>query len=645
MSRLGRLTPLLVGVLTLTAPAHARAQPPGPPTLPPGTGLVVGQVVDGVTGKGISSAVVTLAGSRRVMTTSDGRFVFRNLPEGTHTLSAGKSGYLDGAFGARRPGGPTLPITLADGERRGDIVIRLWRHGSITGMVVDEAGEPLIGIQITAMRRATVGGRRRFMPGGTAVTDDRGLYRIARLVPGDYVVAMTTSQISVPATTMRQYEDAMFSGSDLARSPLLQAMMQIGSSPGMTGSPQSRQVGDQVQTLSMGAPTPPPADSPKLFAYPTVFYPGAPSAAAATIVTVGSAQERSGVDLQVRPVPTARVSGTVAGSAGSTTNVPVRLIPRGSEVLGRTADAGGTVTDANGNFTFLGVPAGDYTLRIMQIPRPAMPSTAPTTIQFGTGMGMIMSGAPSPEPPPIPAEPTLWGVVPVVVSDADVTGISVVLRPGLRISGRVEFDGTAEKPTPEQLSRIPVIIEPVDGQVDRMTTPPGRVDSGGQFNTVGFASGKYFIRVGGPPPGWTFKGAFLGDRDVSDVPLELESSDVSDVVITFTDRPASLGGTVQVTERAARDGVAVIVFPADSKSWMDTGTNPRRMRKVAATDSGAYQVPGLPPGEYYVAAISEAAESDWQDPKFLELLVATAAHVRIDDGEKATQNLRLQESR
>ncbi len=51
------------------------------------------------------------------------------------------------------------------------------------------------------------------------------------------------------------------------------------------------------------------------------------------------------------------------------------------------------------------------------------------------------------------------------------------------------------------------------------------------------------------------------------------------VVLAFTDRPASLAGTVQLTERAARDGVAVIVFPADSKAWMDTGVNPRRMRK------------------------------------------------------------------
>jgi hypothetical protein len=129
------------------------------------------------------------------------------------------------------------------------------------------------------------------------------------------------------------------------------------------------------------------------------------------------------------------------------------------------------------------------------------------------------------------------------------------------------------------------------------------------------------------------------------VPLEVDANDVADVVLTFTDRPASLGGTVQMTERLARDGVAVIVFPADSKAWGDTGANPRRLRKVATTDAGAYDVSPLPAGAYYVAAVPEAQAGDWQDPAFLEQLVTGAAHVQIDDGEKATQSLRVQEVR
>jgi hypothetical protein len=89
----------------------------------------------------------------------------------------------------------------------------------------------------------------------------------------------------------------------------------------------------------------------------------------------------------------------------------------------------------------------------------------------------------------------------------------------------------------------------------------------------------------------------------------------------------------------------VVVFPADAKSWQDSSANPRRMRKVAVNDSGAYDVPALPPGAYYVVAVSETAAGDWRDPAFLEQLAPGAAHVQITEGEKATQSLRLQEVR
>jgi Carboxypeptidase regulatory-like domain len=257
MSRLGRTFGSTLASLAMTATAAAQL-PPGPLPLATGTGIVVGQVVDAATGRGVSSAVVTLAGSRRVMTTTSGQFAFRSLPEGSHSLTAAKSGYIDGAYGMRRPGGPTLPLVLKDGERRGSLVIWLWKQGAITGTLVDEAGEPLIGVQITAVRRTTVGGRRRFVPGGTGTTDDRGVYRIGRLAPGDYAVGMATSQVSVPASAVRQYEESMMSGlpgQDPGRTALLQAMVQIGGMPMMTGSPDARQIGDHVQSIGRGAPT------------------------------------------------------------------------------------------------------------------------------------------------------------------------------------------------------------------------------------------------------------------------------------------------------------------------------------------------------------------------------------------------------
>jgi hypothetical protein len=639
--RLTRASAVIAGTL-FAAPALAQPTTPAPPTMQPGTGLIVGQVVDGATGKGVAGAVVTIANARRVLATNDGRFVFRDLPPGRHTLTASKGGYIDGAFGSRTPGGTPLPLVLERAERRAGVIIRLWRHGTISGTIVDEMGEPLIGIQVSAIRRSTVAGRRRLAPAGMAATDDRGIYRIPRLSPGDYVVGVISTQVSVPAAMARQFEDSMLLGAnDASRALLLRSIAEIGAIGAVGGGPNGRQVGDDVQTISMQAPTPPPIDGPRVFAYPATYFPASRSATEARIVTVGSGQERDGIDVQVKPVPTVRVSGTIVGS-GSPSGLAVRLLDASAQDAGRSGDVAGTMSDANGGFRFVAVPSGDYSLRVVQAP-PAGSSGGVTTFQAAGNVFTTPLGPP-PDRPPTPTEPTLWASIPVSVGDADVTDVNVVLRQGVRISGRVEFTGAATPPTPDQLTRTILLVEPLSGQLERMTTPPARVDARGQFTTVGVPGGKYVLRVGASPPGWMVKGAMLGDRDISETPIDLESGDVTGVVLVFTDRLAALSGTVQATEAALRDGAMVVVFPAESKAWTEGVVGSRRLRRVTATEAGTYTVAGLPAGAYYVAAIPDMS-TDWMDPAFLESLVPIATHVQVEDAEQATQNLRLQEVR
>src|SRR5688572_18357600 len=149
------------------------------PPSDPRTGLIVGQVIDGDSGKPISGAIVSLGAAAgppqapRVLTGSDGRFVFRDLPRGSFPIVATKPGYAEGAYGRRRPGGPSRPVTLAEGERVGDVVARMWRYAAISGTVLDEIGEPLVGVRISAYRRVVIGGVRRFGARTMATTDDR----------------------------------------------------------------------------------------------------------------------------------------------------------------------------------------------------------------------------------------------------------------------------------------------------------------------------------------------------------------------------------------------------------------------------------------------------------------------------------------
>jgi protocatechuate 3,4-dioxygenase beta subunit len=66
----------------------------------------------------------------------------------------------------------------------------LPRVSDISGRVIDEAGEPMGGVTVYAMRPAYFQGRRTLVPatGGlqTVRTDETGQYRIIGIAPGTY---------------------------------------------------------------------------------------------------------------------------------------------------------------------------------------------------------------------------------------------------------------------------------------------------------------------------------------------------------------------------------------------------------------------------------------------------------------------------
>jgi hypothetical protein len=668
MSR--RIRAVLLGLIVVGGslgwpPLHAQFAPP--PPMPTGTGLIVGQVVDAATNNGVAGVVVTLGGGGadqpgqvvfgagaapvgpqriQAMTASDGRFAFRNLAKGNYTITAAKGGYLAGGYGRRRPNGPTQSIELADGARLGPFTVPIWKHGVLTGTISDESGEPVVGITVQAMRRSISAGKRRYQNAGQATTDDRGVYRIARLVPGDYIVAIVSTSTSVPVSTMDEY-NRLTMNNDPAGTALMRKLMEtsfnILGRGGIGG--QVRQ-GDTIQTVGDGPTPPPTAEGAKMFGYPTTFYPGTSSSAQATAIALASGEERTGIDIQVKPVPMSRISGTVVGPNGPAETVGVHLMPAETESP-TDIEVAATATDRAGNFTMLGVAPGNYLLKVSQIPRPASAPTTATIIQMNTGGGgMTMFGSSTSDgtaaaPPPVPTDPTLWAAIPMPVGRTDVSGVAIALRTGVRVSGHVEFEGSKDKPSGDALTRISILMDSADGEF-RSPGPavtPGRVQASGQFNTPGFPGGRYLLRVGGVA-GWSLKSAMYQGRDISDMPIDLDSADIAGVVITFTDQPNEISGTVQGAGGGDPDA-SVIAFPTDAAAWTGNGLTPRRLRLSRAGPTGSYKLTGLPAGTYYLVAVPDEFTSDWQDAKFLASLAAGATQVTLDDGQKKIQDVRL----
>src|SRR5688572_24664600 len=178
---------------------------PAPPVF--GTGVISGVVTDATTGLPIEGVLVQLSGGRPVaggrpqqMTDGRGRFLFTHLgPFGDYTVSAAKLGHLDGGY-KRSPGSTASPrITLRDGEWLPKADVQLWRTASITGTVMDDQGDPVVGVPVRALVKVRVAGRVKNAAGPSTHTDDRGVYRLAGLSPGEYIIHVPSVQVTIPA--------------------------------------------------------------------------------------------------------------------------------------------------------------------------------------------------------------------------------------------------------------------------------------------------------------------------------------------------------------------------------------------------------------------------------------------------------------
>jgi hypothetical protein len=158
----------------------------------------------------------------------------------------------------------------------------------------------------------------------------------------------------------------------------------------------------------------------------------------------------------------------------------------------------------------------------------------------------------------------------------------------------------------------------------------------------GVPPGHYTPNVWGnfsPPAGWFLKSATIEGRDLLRSPVAVDGQDVSGIVITFTDRPATLSGLVTDATGRTDAAAGVLAFPLDYQSWLENGSPPAVARAVPAAQTGAYTISDLPPGEYLVAAVGLEMLDDWQ-PAMVKAVAGQATRVTLANGAVARVDLR-----
>jgi hypothetical protein len=567
-------------------------------------GIVKADHADGVP---VRRAVVRLSGTglppgTMTVTDDEGRFLVDNLPAGRFTVSVSKSAWVPAYYGANRPGAaPGTPIALLDGERKVDIVVPLARGAVLAGRIVDQNGTPLSGLRPALMLYRTQSGKRVLSRVGAAgaaasgTTDDRGEFRLYGLAPGTYVIGVTPTTTSGAGARLTTSEEVQW------------AMQRAASGP-------------------TDRPVPPPAPGPAV-AYAVVYYPGTIDANAATAITLSPGEERAGIEIAMQFVPTSRVTGTILrqdGTPAARASISVMPANAASSPLQNTTTRVSVVGE--GRFELPALAPGDYLL---------MARAADVSV-----------GESVPQPPPGQAPPLdLWASATLSTNGSDIDGVAMTLRPGLTLSGVLQVAEPLVSGQPVPQFSVRLATAPGAPTAVR-TTLTGRVGADGRFTVPGITPGEYLLTVSPGPGrgaaggGWMPKSVVVNNEDVLDSGVVIRPDrEASEAVITMTDRISGISGTL--TDGAGRPAPEyfVFVFPADRGSWR---TGSMRFRPPVRPDEfGVYRVPGLPPGEYLIAALTDIADTEWADPDLLEQVAGAAIRVTLAEGEAKVQDIRL----
>jgi hypothetical protein len=583
-----------------------------------GTATIAGRITsDGPIPQPIRRAIVILKnaqiGELSAITDDDGRFVFARLSPGYFNLAVRKTGYPEISYGATHPNLPGKPIAITGSESI-DVTIPLPRGGVLVGSITDQSGNAVPGVMVSALRVSSTGVIRTVTQ---TQTDDRGIYRMFGLPSGNYRIAarMAPSRAVAAAGGSLTVEVPSPSDIDAILSDLARGTNTVFSTlPRSPGGPVRR--------------------DRQLATYAPVYFPGVTSVEHAASVALKAGEEYSALDFRFDPVPVATITGIVSGLTQAAQAAQLSLQPIGYQVgVSRTARS-----RPDGRFAFMAVPPGRYRIIARLIegrspPSSSIPksSTAVSTANTTNDADMLYATT----------------EVQILGDDFDV-GLLYPL-PASAVSGRIRFE-SIELVAPKGVPQIRIQLTPTTGNSPAVVSGTGfstlretRVQPDGTFSVKGIAPGKYAFRVILPQDvrgnGWRVREAVVDGRDLLDVNPEFQpGSSLHQVVVTLSDRYAVLAGTLEASAAQTPSHYTIVVFSTDIRMWDATS---RRTQLVRPGDDGHFSSEELPPGEYFVCAVTEIDTDFLQSSEFFERLISVAVRIQIAEGERKTVHLRV----
>jgi hypothetical protein len=516
----------------------------------PAPGLLTGRVVDGTTKEGIRKATVYATGE--VSTASQGGGARFQPPTSYSAVTddSGKfrfSGLAPGVYGLRAERIGYLPpatsrgggARVAAGEEAKASDIVLNRQGVISGRVTDADGEPVEQASVWAMPvgRGGAAGWRNGM------SDDRGEFRIAQLASGAYKLVAI------------RHEN--------------------------------------------GFATPVVAAGEAVMLYAPTYFPSVLEAASATQVTVGSGEERTGLEIRLRKSVAVRVAGRVTTELAGDAPMSLTLQPyqvggaRGGNFMMNTLGGRSTMASADGRFVIPNVTPGEYIL----------------------SAGIHRMGT------------SVSGTMRLRVGQQDVDNVALALHPQARVTGRVVAEGGGNLP----FGLVSVGVRGADPAI-----PAGggaQVKPDGTFVLENVQRTRMLVTPMAPR-GWYLKSVSVGGQPQAGLEFDVTGGDAV-VELLYSNRPGKVTGTVE----GATEGVRVAAVPDGG----ETGPVFANLYRTGAVTAGgnSFQIDDVPPGNYLLIACVPGLLEALSEPAVWERVKGKAASVKVEEGGTVTGSPRL----
>jgi protocatechuate 3,4-dioxygenase beta subunit len=540
------------------APAVAPAEAPSP------FAAISGIVLNDATGTPLHRVAITLSTmdatplEALTFSESNGAFGFTAIPPGKYLVYAHLDGFQSARFGASTSSRPPEVLKLAAGDIRYGITFRLHPLGSISGVVFGADGDPLPNAQVGLLKSTWERLKPAYGYRYSASTDERGRYRFANVIPGQYLV-MATQQF-MPAVLVQ---------------------------------PEAAAGQDASQKM-----------------YAVQFYPDANRLSSAAPVEVTDGEDVEDIDFHLTALAVAGLHGKVAVPNGVPNPVP-NSIPDESPRTPRERRLGPA----------FGTPPGaPAQIRVYPQDLPNSLDHGMGAAAFPPGYEFELANL-IPGPYVIEATISAEGRDYRAIERIELPagGQDLTLHPdrAIDLAGRVDLDGGGERPAGGfRVALIPGGYPPGRSRIET------EVHADGTFVVPNVVPGIWDIHVRPVPPGGYVKAMRLGEQDVLTEDMTIEPGTREQLRIVVGTRGAVVTGTVMVPSGLARSGRARVLLapcgryvhvlsfyklaPSDDYGRFEIkGVTPGQYKLYAfeELDPAAYEDPNfLPP----FASLSEA---------------------------------------